>query len=109
VPSRVYIVLALFASACTDDIRKLKLTEVDLANMAAVRELGDRLSPLERTALLTYAGIHAPSSGGFCGRRLEDRWGNEPQTVGDAIELTLMATAQPGARAGGRAVSTTSW
>jgi hypothetical protein len=86
---QLLVLLAVLVSSCTDDVRDLRLTQVDMANVAAVREIGDRLSPIERTALLTYAAVHAPSSAGFCGSKLKDSLGNEPQTIGEAIELTL--------------------
>jgi hypothetical protein len=90
----ISIVLALLICGCTDNVRDLRLAQVDLTNIATVREMGDSLSPPERAALLTYAAIHAPSSTGFCGKKLQDGFGQEPETIGDAIDLTLRRAAQ---------------
>lgn len=85
---RFTIAIALLVSACANDVRDLPLAEVDLSDMGAVRELGWQLGPADRAALITYAAVHAPSSAGFCGRRLVGRSGKEPTTVGEAIDLT---------------------
>ena len=86
---RLVIALVLMLAACTEDVRDLRLENVDLSDMAAVRELGRQLNPTDKAALITYAAIHAPSSAGFCGKRLVGRSGKEPSTIGEAIELTL--------------------
>lgn len=83
------IILALLLSACADDVRGIRLEEVDLSDTAAVREIAGQLSSTDRAALLTYAALHAPSSPGFCGKRLVGASGKEPATIGEAIELTL--------------------
>jgi hypothetical protein len=85
---RFAIILALLLSACADDVRGLRLAEVDLSDGAAVRQLGRQLSPADSAALITYAALHAPSSPGFCGKRLLGPSGQEPATIGEAIDFT---------------------
>jgi hypothetical protein len=79
----------LLLAACEDDVRDRRLTEVDLSNMESVHQLARDLGPTDGGALITYAAIHAPGSTHFCGERLVDTRGEEPKTIGAAIDLTL--------------------
>ena len=89
----------LLLAACGDDVRDRRLTEVDLSNMEFVHQLARDLGPTDRAALITYAAIHDPGSTHFCGERLADTRGEEPKTIGEAIDLTLERAALTRARA----------
>jgi hypothetical protein len=94
VSRRTLILLTLLLSSCKQDVREVRLAGVDLSDLAGVQKLGRALDAAERTALVTYAMIHAPGAAGFCGQKLVDRRGKDPQTIGEAIKLTLAREAQ---------------
>lgn len=86
---RTVILSALLLSACSGDARSLRLTELDLTDMATVRDIRNRLGPADASAFATYAVRHNTTSAGFCGHPLLDPTGKPPRTIGDAIDLTL--------------------
>ncbi len=88
---RISIPLALLLAGCTQDVRDRPLDEIDLADTAAVRQIGRELSSADSLAFTTYAALHA-RSGGLCGNRRGD--GKPPETVGEAIEAMRLRTAQ---------------
>lgn len=90
---RNLLMLALLLSACASDVRSTRLADVDLTDMAAVQELGQRLEPGERAAFTTFVVKHVATSAAFCGRKLVGPDGREPGTIGEAIELTLAREA----------------
>ena len=86
---RIAILISLFLAACGQDVRDLRLDEVDLANQVVAQKIGRQLGPADSRDFTTYAAIHA-HSGGLCGNRLRD--GKLPGTVGDAIEAMRWRT-----------------
>lgn len=90
----VLLFTALLLCACSQNARELRLQDVDLSDWSEIAKLGAQLSPAERSALMMYAAIHSPGSAGFCGQPLVDAEGNEPETVGNAIDLTLASEAR---------------
>lgn len=94
VPPKLPIVLAFLLSACAQDPLSVRLAEVDLSDAAVMQDLARGLSPKDKAALIIYQTVHSPSSTGFCGQRLVGRDGEEPRTIGDAINLTLRREAQ---------------
>jgi hypothetical protein len=91
---RATILLSLFLAACGQEVQDLRLAEVDLSNMTMVQRLGQRLGPADRAAFTTYVAIHAASPGRSCGLRLGGRNGKEPETIGEAIQVMHIRTAQ---------------
>jgi hypothetical protein len=84
----------LFLAACGQDVRSLRLAEVDLSNMTVVQQLGQQLGPADRVAFTTYVAIHAASPAGTCGLRIGGRNGREPETIGEAIRVMHVRTAR---------------
>lgn len=85
----IFFLPVLLLTACLgDSVRERSLAGLDLSNMALVQELGRGLSAADRATFSTYVAVHAPSSRTFCGERLFGRDGREPQTVGEAIDMT---------------------
>lgn len=106
---RIAISLSLLLAACGQDVRVLRLDEVDLTDMAEVQRLGQDLNPADRSAFTTFVAIHGRAAAGNCGLTLGGRDGKEPETVGEAIRAmqlrlaqvqpTLAAAGRPGAPA----------
>lgn len=90
--SRVPALLALAIAACAPDPLDRSLADVDLADMETVQVIARGLSAEDRGAFSTYVALHAPTGPGFCGVRLVDDEGRDPQTVGEAIALTRART-----------------
>lgn len=95
---------ALMAGACSDDIpmqnaraqillpqdvRQLRLDAINLADMAVVKDITAQLMETERAPFNTYALLHATTSPLYCGEPLINADGHLPETVGEAIQLTL--------------------
>jgi hypothetical protein len=83
------LVLILPLLSCANDPRTIRLADVDLSNLAVVEKLRRSLSIEERAALTDYVVRHRVQSAAFCGTRLVDDGGGDPQTLGDAIDLTI--------------------
>jgi hypothetical protein len=95
---RIAIIVPLFLAACGQDVRGLRLDEVDLSDMAEVQRLGQSLTPAERPAFATFVAIHGRAAAGNCGLTLGGREGRTPETIGEAIEAMqtrLAALQQP--------------
>ena len=92
---RIAILFLVFLTSCRQDVRDLRLTEVDLANAAVIKQIGQELGPAEHAAFRTYLAVHGPSSPGTCGHKSSGHGEREPQTVGDAIALMQTGTAKP--------------
>ena len=86
---RTVILSAFLLAACSGDARSLRLTELDLTDMATVQDIRNRLSPADASAFATFAVRHNTTSAGFCGHPLLDPTGKPPRTIGQAIDLTL--------------------
>lgn len=76
-------------TACGADVKGIRLAEVDLTNMRTVQDLRTRLDPVEGAALATYVAEHNSGSAGFCGQALTNSDGKSPETLGEAIALTI--------------------
>jgi len=87
------LVLALLLASCGEDVRNRPLADVDLSNIKFVHQLARDLGSTDGAALINYADIHDPGSTHFCGERLVDARGEEPKTIGGAIDLTLARVA----------------
>lgn len=87
---RSSILPMMLLAACSPDVRSLALAEVNLADMDVVQEIRSNLPPEDRSAFGTYVIRHAVTSPSFCGEVLVDRHGRQPQTIGEAIALTVM-------------------
>ena len=92
---RIPILLSLFLSACGQNVRDLRLNEVDLSNKAAIEQIGHELSDDDRIAFTTYVLVHGPS-GRLCGTML-GRNSKQPETIGEAIDFTRFGAAGNGA------------
>ena len=88
---RIAILISLFLAACGQDVRTLRVDDVDLADMAVVQQLAQQLDAEDRTAFTTFAAIHGRAASGNCGLT---RDGRQPETIGEAIELMRARIAQ---------------
>ena len=88
---RISILFSLCLAACAQDVRDLRLDQLDLSDRKIVEEIGRELSAADRLIFTTYAAVHG-RSGALCGGKLVDRRGNSPETVGDAIEIMRFRT-----------------
>lgn len=86
------LLFALLLACCGTDVRNVPLSDVDLSDMRAVRQLSRTLNPPERLALITYAAAHGNGSAD-CGADHESRDTAPPRTIGDAITVTLSRIA----------------
>ena len=87
------ILFSLFLTACGQDVRDLRLDEVDLSDRAVVQQIGRQLGPADKVAFTTYLVVHGPASLRHCGHKRSGH-GKEVATIGDAIELMRLTTAQ---------------
>lgn len=76
-------------AACGQNVKERPIDEVNLGDMAILQELGEDLTDDERAALATYVVAHWSGSSAFCGEVLVDQSGQPPETIGDAITMTL--------------------
>ncbi len=77
------------SSSCANDVKSIRLANVDLSDSSVVHKLGQGLRGAERAALSTYVFRHRVQSAGFCGKKLVDHEGGGPTTIGEAIDLTI--------------------
>jgi hypothetical protein len=90
----IALFVPLCLAACGQDVRSLRLDEVDLTDMAQVQRLGQSLSPAERPAFTTFVAIHGRAEAGNCGLTLGGREARQPETIGEAIEAMQIRLAQ---------------
>lgn len=76
-------------ASCGQDVRDTPLAGLDLNDRTLVASLRERLAPDDRAPFATYALLHWPGSKLFCGSPPNDSTGREPETIGEAIEVTL--------------------
>lgn len=76
-------------ASCGQDVRDTPLAGLDLNDRALVASLRERLAPDDRAPFATYALLHWPGSRLYCGSPPNDGAGREPETIGEAIEVTL--------------------
>lgn len=91
--ARVIILVAALLTGCAPAARDIRLDDVNFADMAAVQEIRDRLSPEEGVAFADFVARHRIGSASFCGQPLIDNRGREPATIGDAVDLALRRDA----------------
>ena len=92
-PSRLPLLFALLLCSCGSDVRNVPLSDIDLSDMNAVRQIGRSLSPPERSALITYAATHNSASSRDCGHGPVGHGAVVPKTIGQAIAITLAQAA----------------
>jgi hypothetical protein len=94
---RISIALSLLLAACGQDVRALRLDQVDLSDMTVVQQLGEELDPADRSAFTTFAALHGRAAAGNCGLTVGGQRGKAPETIGEAIEAmqTRLAQFQP--------------
>lgn len=88
---RISILLSLFLSACGQNVRDLRLNEVDLAQKTVVEQIGHELSDDDRLAFTTYVLVHGPS-GRLCSD-MRNRNTKQPETIGEAIDFMRFGAA----------------
>ena len=93
-PNYLLLGLMLLLSPCAQDVRALKLDQVNLDDPVAVQEIRDRAADKDRGAFNSYVHQHHTASKKFCGRSLRRLDGNLPSALGEAIELTLARDAE---------------
>lgn len=93
---RAVTLLAILSSlaGCASDPKTMKLAEVDLDDPNAIQEIRVRLDVPDRQAFNDFVFRHYTASAHFCGRALIRRDGKPPETVGEAITLTLIRQAK---------------
>lgn len=93
---RAVTLLAILCSlaGCASDPKTMKLAEVDLDDPNAIQEIRVRLDVPDRQAFNDFVFRHYTASAHFCGRALIRRDGKPPETVGEAITLTLIRQAK---------------
>jgi hypothetical protein len=94
VQPRIAILLSLLLAACGQDVRNVRLDEVDLSNMTVVQRLGQALGPQDRSAFTTFVAIHGRAAAGNCGLTLAGADSRAPETVGEAIQAMQIRLAQ---------------
>lgn len=82
------VLLAVPLAACAQDVREVRLADVDLSDMDVVQEIREDLPAEDRATFGTYVVQHVATSSSFCGEVLVDENGKEPGTIGEAIALT---------------------
>ena len=98
--TRIAILFSVFLAACGQDVRDLRLAEVDLANQTVVQRIGQQLEPADKVAFKTFLALHGPSSPRHCGQGPTGHDGRELQTIREAIEFMRLSTAQRASAAG---------
>lgn len=93
---RAVTLLAILCSlaGCASDPKAMNLAEVDLDDPNAVQDIRVRLDVPDRQAFNDFVFRHYTASAHFCGRALIRRDGKPPETVGEAITLTLIRQAK---------------
>ncbi len=81
----ISVILSIFLTTCRQDVRDLRLVELDLSEVTVVEEIGRELGDEDRRAFTTYVAVHGPS-GRLCGDMLS-RGSKQPQTIGDAVNF----------------------
>ena len=79
---------------CASDAKSIKLDDVDLSDMGIVQGIRAQLSVEDGATFANYVVKHSVSSQNFCGRPLIGASGKPPETVGQAIDLTLVRDAE---------------
>lgn len=87
------ITLGVLAS-CTQTPRDIPIKDLDLNNPQLVAKLVSRLPAEQKAAFLTYSVAHWPGSKKYCGVPLNDENGQQPATLGEAIDRTLKREAE---------------
>ena len=79
---------------CGSDPRGTKLANVDLGDPETIQRIRIHLSANDRGAFNDYVFRHYAASRTFCGRALIRPDGKSPETIGEAIDLTLARDAE---------------
>lgn len=87
--NKALLLFVALLAGCSSDARDMALAEVDLRDMVIVTEIRSRLSPQDGIAFANYIARHHSQAANFCGQPLIGIGGNEPATVGEAVDLSI--------------------
>ena len=91
--TRTFLLFVGLLGGCTPAVRDIALSDIDLSNMQTVQTIRERLSPQEGAAFADYVVRHHIKSAHYCGQPLLNNDGEAPDTVGEAVDLTVRRDA----------------
>lgn len=92
-PWKVALAAVLLLAGCGGDVRSTPVTPKLLENTSAIQRIGNRLDPEERQLFGSYVmGRALSTSTGW--RSVQNAKGNDPGTVGEAIDLMRAQNAR---------------
>ena len=88
--NRSALLFAMLLASCMPEARDIALADVDLRDMDAVAQIRSRLEPHESVAFANYIVRHHRMAANFCGQPLVGISGQEPATIGEAVDLSIL-------------------
>lgn len=90
------LLLAIGLGACAPDPLAMTLAEIDFTDMEEVQEIRQDLRAEDRPVFSTFIVKHVATSSSFCGETLVTEDGKLPQTLGEALALTVLREEREG-------------
>lgn len=87
--ARAFLLFVAFLSGCSPEVRDIALADVDLRDMNAISSIRAQLDPQDSIAFANYVVRHHRAAASFCGQPLIGVGGNEPATIGEAVDLSI--------------------